>query len=75
MGLFLFLVPSHAHKIIDCRFSKKVKSQLPYALTYPQEGKKKLLKMSLLSSFNYDDPEERKGSCLRSTEILLGKFL
>lgn len=40
-----------------------------------RKEKKKLLKMSLLSSFNYDDPEERKGSCLRSTEILLGKFL
>lgn len=31
--------------------------------------------MSLLSSFNCDDPEERKGSGLRSAEILLRKIL
>lgn len=31
--------------------------------------------MSVLSSFNCNDPEERKRSGLRSAEILLGQFL
>lgn len=43
--------------------------------THLSLGRKKKNKMSLLSPFNCNDPEERKESGLRSAEILLRKFL